>query len=114
MSPAASPRARRNSTQESEFADLRFSALIGTGSFGRVYKGKPCGHYLDHPITRMLLSQPQHCRLACIDMCRLACVPNAWVQKLVSGGSATPIAVLYKAQRCQHCVGDCALMACPV
>ena len=86
MSPAASPRARRSSTQESEFAGLKFSALIGTGSFGRVYKGKPCGLYLAHHITRMLLSQPQHCRLACTDMCRLACGLNGWVQKLVSGG----------------------------
>lgn len=39
MSPSASPRARQKNTNESEFADLKFGALIGTGSFGRVYKG---------------------------------------------------------------------------
>ncbi|CAL5229280.1 g12574 [Coccomyxa viridis] len=39
LSPAVSPRAARSSsTQESDFADLKFGPLIGTGSFGRVYK----------------------------------------------------------------------------
>ncbi len=40
MSPAVSPRARRSTTSESDFTDLKFGALIGTGSFGRVYKGE--------------------------------------------------------------------------
>ena len=39
LSPGSTPRARRSSPHEADLADLKFGHLIGTGSFGRVYKG---------------------------------------------------------------------------